>query len=67
MSTTLLIERFVTNKFFTKYIWMGNCLDNAVMENFFGIMKSELQPIFKPFPETPSTLKVIIDYKLGWG
>lgn len=20
----------------------GNCLDNAVMENFFGIMKSEL-------------------------
>ena len=24
------------------------------------------QPIFKPFPETPSTLKVIIDYKSGW-
>lgn len=25
------------------------------------------QPIFKPFLETPSTLKVIIDYKYGWG
>ena len=24
------------------------------------------QPIFKPFLKTPSTLKVIIDYKLGW-
>ena len=24
------------------------------------------QPIFKPFSETPSTLKVIIDYKSGW-
>ena len=24
------------------------------------------QPIFKPFFETPSTLKVIIDYKPGW-
>lgn len=22
--------------------WTGNCLDNAVMENFFGLLKSEL-------------------------
>ena len=22
--------------------WKGNCLDNAVMENFFGLLKSEL-------------------------
>ena len=32
----------------------------------FSEKNSYLQPIFKPFPETPSTLKVIIDYKPGW-
>jgi putative transposase len=26
----------------TKYVKKGNCLDNAIIENFFGILKSEL-------------------------
>lgn len=42
----------------------GNCLDNAVMENFFGIMKSELlylQP-FKSMVEFKSALKEYIEY-----
>lgn len=42
----------------------GNCLDNAVMENFFGIMKSELLYLqnFKSIFEFKSALKDYIEY-----
>jgi putative transposase len=42
----------------------GNCLDNAVMENFFGIMKSELLYLksFKSMIEFKSELKKYIEY-----
>ncbi|MGJ7025644.1 transposase InsO family protein [Petrimonas sulfuriphila] len=42
----------------------GNCLDNAVMENFFGIMKSELLYLkqFKSMVEFKSALKEYIEY-----
>lgn len=42
----------------------GNCLDNAVMENFFGIMKSELLYLqnFKSMFEFKSALKDYIEY-----
>ena len=33
----------------------------------FSEINSYPQFLFKPFPKTPSTLKVIIDYKSGWG
>lgn len=39
----------------------GNCLDNAVMENFFGILKSELFYI-QEFNSYQSLQKGIIDY-----
>jgi transposase InsO family protein len=39
----------------------GNCLDNAVMENFFGILKSELFYI-KKFKSIDSLQKDIINY-----
>ena len=39
----------------------GNCLDNAVMENFFGILKSELFYI-QQFKSNESLQQAIIDY-----
>lgn len=39
----------------------GNCLDNAVMENFFGILKTELFYIEK-FSSYQSLQQAIIDY-----
>ena len=42
----------------------GNCLDNAMMENFFGIMKSELQYLqeFKDMDHFKQELKKYIHY-----
>ncbi len=42
----------------------GNCLDNAVMENFFGILKSELLYLrkFKSLAEFKLELIKYIDY-----
>lgn len=42
----------------------GNCLDNAVMENFFGILKSELFYLqkFQSIEEFKKELKLYIDY-----
>ena len=54
----------------------GNCLDNAVMENFFGIMKQEMYygNTFYSFDELKETIEKYIKYynekrikeKLGW-
>jgi len=42
----------------------GNCLDNAVMENFFGLLKSELLYLqkFKSFDEFKRGLEQYIKY-----
>ena len=42
----------------------GNCLDNAMMENFFGIMKSELlyPNEFKDMDHFKHELKKYIEY-----
>lgn len=42
----------------------GNCLDNAVMENFFGLLKSELLYLreFKDIDEFRDELEKYIDY-----
>ena len=42
----------------------GNCLDNAVMENFFGILKSELLYLrtFQSLTEFKQELIKYIDY-----
>lgn len=39
----------------------GNCLDNAVMENFFGLLKSELLYLQK-FESLEHFLSKLIDY-----
>ena len=42
----------------------GNCLDNAVMENFFGLLKSELIYLreFESFEEFKEELEKYIYY-----
>ena len=42
----------------------GNCLDNAVMENFFGLLKSELFYLekFKSIEDFREKLDEYIDY-----
>jgi len=52
------LSRYANNPFAQKSI------SKAQFENFQK--NTYPQPIFKPFFETPSTLKVIIDYKSGW-
>lgn len=42
----------------------GNCLDNAVMENFFGLLKSELLYLrdFRSFEEFQTKLELYLEY-----
>ena len=42
----------------------GNCLDNAVMENFFGLLKSELLYLgdFCSFEEFQTELELYLEY-----
>ncbi len=42
----------------------GNCLDNAIMENFFGLLKSELLYLkeFNSFEEFKEELEEYIEY-----
>ena len=42
----------------------GNCLDNSVMENFFGLLKSELLYLekFTSYEDFINKLKDYIDY-----
>ena len=44
----------------------GNCLDNSVMENFFGILKSEMfyerEWVFKTLDELRKEIVEYIDY-----
>lgn len=42
----------------------GNCLDNAVMENFFGLLKSELLYLkdFRSFEEFQTELELYLEY-----
>lgn len=42
----------------------GNCLDNAVAENFFGLLKTEMyhNEVFKSADELIETIKEYIDY-----
>ena len=41
----------------------GNCLDNSVMDNFFGLLKSELYlERFTPYEDFINKLRDYIDY-----
>lgn len=54
----------------------GNCFDNAVMENFFGLMKQEMYygVVYYSYEELKSTIERYIKYyneqrikeRLGW-
>jgi transposase InsO family protein len=56
----LLKEKGITQSMSRK----GNCLDNAIIENFFGILKSELFYIkkFKTIEELKREIKLYISY-----
>ena len=64
------------NKIFQSMSRKGNCHDNAVMENFFGIMKQEMYygKVYYSYEELKVAIEKYIKYyneqrikeKLGW-
>lgn len=64
------------NKIFQSMSRKGNCHDNSVMENFFGIMKQEMYygKVYYSFDELKEAIEKYIKYynekrikqKLGW-
>jgi len=64
------------NKIFQSMSRKGNCHDNSVMENFFGIMKQEMYygVVYTSFDELKEAIEQYIEYynkcrikeKLGW-
>ncbi|SHJ67413.1 IS3 family transposase, partial [Parasporobacterium paucivorans] len=64
------------NRVFQSMSRKGNCHDNSVMENFFGIMKQEMYygAVFYSYEELKETIEKYIKYyneqrikeKLGW-
>ena len=65
-----------TNKIFQSMSRKGNCHDNSVMENFFGIMKQEMYygKVYYSYDELKNAIEKYIKYynekrikqKLGW-
>ena len=51
---------------FSKSMYKQFAENNTPSARISKFSESSLPSPFKPFPETPSTLKVIIDYKPGW-
>mgnify|MGYP004664819449 CR=1 FL=1 len=64
------------NKIFQRMSRKGNCYDNAVMENFFGILKQKMYyaTTYYSFDELKEAIEKYIKYynekrikeKLGW-
>ena len=64
------------NKIFQSMSRKGNCYDNSVMENFFGVLKQEMYygNTYYSFEELKETIEKYIVYynekrikeKLGW-
>ena len=64
------------NKIFQSMSRKGNCYDNSVMENFFGILKQEMyyRTTYYSFDELKNAIEQYIKYyneerikkKLGW-
>ena len=53
-------KRLKDNKLFQSMSRRGNCLDNSLMENFFGIMKQEMY--YDVVYESFSELKHVVYY-----
>lgn len=70
------VRKLKENRIFQSMSRKGNCHDNAVMENFFGIMKQEMYygKVYYSFNELKQAIKKYIKYynekrikqKLGW-
>jgi transposase InsO family protein len=69
-------HRLKTEKIFQSMSRKGNCLDNSVMENFFGLLKQEIYygVVYYSFEELKSEIEHFIKYyneqrikeRLGW-
>lgn len=70
------VQTLKENKIFQSMSRKGNCLDNSVIENFFGIMKQEMYygNVYYSFDELKEAIEKYIKYyneqrikeKLGW-
>ena len=69
-------HRLKENRIFQSMSRKGNCYDNSVMENFFGVMKQEMYygVVFYSYDELHNAIEQYINYyneqrikqKLGW-
>ena len=69
-------RRLKENKIYQSMSCKGNCYDNSVMENFFGILKQEMYygTTYYSFDELKNNIEKYIKYyneqrikeKLGW-
>ncbi|MFK4964706.1 transposase [Lactococcus garvieae] len=69
-------DKLKEHRIFQSMSRKGNCRDNSVMENFFGLLKQEIYYgyTFTSYEELKQTIKQWIDYynikrvkkKLGW-
>jgi transposase InsO family protein len=69
-------NRLKRERIFQSMSRKGNCLDNSVMENFFGILKQEIYygVVYYSFEELKSEIERYIKYyneerikeRLGW-
>jgi transposase InsO family protein len=52
------------HKIFQSMSRRGNCLDNSVMENFFGLLKQEIYygQVYHSFEELKSAIEEFIEY-----
>ena len=70
------VHRLKENRIFQSMSRKGNCYDNSVMENFFGVMKQEMYYgcVYYSYDELHSAIEQYIKYynkqrikqKLGW-
>lgn len=70
------IHTLKTNRIFQSMSRKGNCYDNSIMENFFGIMKQEMYygHVYYSYDELKDAIEKYIDYynnqrikqKLSW-
>ena len=58
------VKTLKRNKIFQSMSRKGNCLDNSLMENFFGILKQEMYygKIFKTYEELKEAIETYIYY-----
>ena len=73
---TAYVRKLKQERIFQSMSRKGNCLDNAVMENFFGLLKQEMYygVVYYSYEELKSAIEQYIKYyneqrikeKLGW-